>query len=129
MMRVFEEVRKNKSTEKDESTSGTRQEVDVYHFTQVTNVALLLSLLFCCDGLAAYRGFLIFFFSRDVTLKRLLFCRHSFTSFFYLYFSKFPLSKILFIFCIKFKGDLVCILHMFLMGPLIYEYMIFFFHD
>lgn len=42
-MRVLEEVRKNKSTEKDESTSGTMQVVDVYHFTQVTNVALLLS--------------------------------------------------------------------------------------
>lgn len=46
MMRVLEEVRKYKSTEKDESTSDTRQEVDVYHFTQVTNVALLLSLRF-----------------------------------------------------------------------------------
>lgn len=42
-MRVFEEVRKNKSTEKDESTSGTRQGVDVYHFTQVANVAVLSS--------------------------------------------------------------------------------------
>lgn len=56
-MRVLEEVRKNKSTEKDESTSGNKQEVDVYHFTQVTNVALLLSPFFCCNGLAASRGF------------------------------------------------------------------------
>lgn len=30
-MRVLEEVRRNKSTEKDKSTSGTRKEVDVYH--------------------------------------------------------------------------------------------------
>lgn len=50
-MKVLEEVRKNKSTEKDESTSGTRQEVDVYHFTQVTNVALLLSPIFVAMAL------------------------------------------------------------------------------
>lgn len=41
-MRVFE-FRKNKSTEKDESTSGTMQVVDVYHLSQVTNIALLLT--------------------------------------------------------------------------------------
>lgn len=45
-MRVVEEVGKNKSTEKDESTSDTRQDLDVYHFTQVTKVALLLSPFF-----------------------------------------------------------------------------------
>lgn len=41
-MRVLEEDRMDKSTDKDESTSGTMQVVDVYHFTQVTNVAPLL---------------------------------------------------------------------------------------
>lgn len=41
-MSVFKEVRKNKSTEKDGSTPASREEVDVYHFTKVTNVALLL---------------------------------------------------------------------------------------
>lgn len=50
-MRVLEEVRINKSTEKYESTSGTRQEVAIYHFTQVTNVALLLSPVFVAMAL------------------------------------------------------------------------------
>lgn len=50
-MRVLEEVRRNKSTEKYESTSGTRQEVAIYHFTQVTNVALLLSPVFVAMAL------------------------------------------------------------------------------
>lgn len=52
-MKFPEEVRKNKSTEKDESTTTSRREADVYHFTKVTNVAQLFSLIFiiflpCC---------------------------------------------------------------------------------
>lgn len=44
-MWLLEEVRRNKSTEKKicGSTSGTRQEVAIYHFSEVTNVALRLS--------------------------------------------------------------------------------------
>lgn len=47
-------------------------------------------LLFCCYGLAAYGGFWIYFI--ECHLQQTFFCVHYFI-FFYLYFSKFSLSK------------------------------------
>lgn len=114
-MKVLEEVRKSKSTEKDESTSGTRQEVDVYHFTQVTNVALLLSPLFVAMALLPPEASEFVF--KECHVPRDFFFVIILLHLFYLYFSKFSLKKNIFIFCVQFKGDIVCILHVF-DGPL-----------
>lgn len=110
-MRVLEEVRRNKSTEKRESTSGTVQEVAIYHFTQMTNVALLLFPCFCCHGLAASRGYSFLF--KECHLNRLLFVI-ILLHLFYLHFFKFSFSKRKkkkIIFFVQLKGDIVCILH------------------
>lgn len=88
-VRVFKKVMKNKSTEKDESTPASREEVDVYHFTKVTNVALLLFNFFCCQDLAACRVFGICFqrmsSSRDIK-SSLFSIRFFLSTFLYLHF-------------------------------------------
>lgn len=117
-MRVLEEVRKNKSTEKDESTSGNKQEVDVYHFTQVTNVALLLSPFFVAMALSPPEASEFVF--KECHLQETSFFVVILLHLFYLYFSKFSLSakqKKTFYFLCTVKGDIVCILHVF-DGPL-----------
>lgn len=82
-----------------------------------------LRLFFCCDGLDAFTGFSVCFLGMSSLLD---FLSPFFTfSRFYLYTLKLSCKRSLFIFTVQFKVDIVCILHMFLMGPL----MKLFFHN
>lgn len=102
-----EEVRRSKSTGtwKHLRAQGKKW---LHHFTKVINVALLSATLFCCNGLAAYRGFFIW----------LIF--HNNFPFLNLYFFNFE-RKIFFIFCVQLKGDTVCILHSFWLRNNVYS--------
>lgn len=114
-----------KAQKKDESTSGTRQEVDVYHFNWVTHVAQLLSRFFVAMALPSTEA-TEFVFPRLSSSADFIFVV-ILLHLFYLYFSKFSLSKKHFYFlCTVQSWYSVYITHVF--DGATYEIMIFF-HD
>lgn len=113
------------------STSGTRQEVAIYHFSEVTNVALRLSPCF----LFLYLLFFLILilqrpcclnrlpdlFLKECTLSRLLLSSCFYTSFFFFKLTvkfHFPNKKKKKAFLFSLYSSEVCALHFNLMGSL-----------